>query len=108
MLRPEQEDLLDYCFLAAEGHPNRAPLCLNTVYQMLTAPSMFRPISLSPTRVILYHRLSGKNLICAQTVNISALLTRLHCRLRVGSGATPLTLSHQAPPPFSAQAVQLY
>ena len=90
MLHSRPEDLLDFCFLASEGLPGRAPLCLNTVYQILTAPSLFTsPPSPCPPRVCLYHRQSGKNLLCSQTVNISALLMRLHSRLILGMGAIP-------------------
>ena len=90
MLHIEPKDLLDFCFLASEGLPGRAPLCLNTVYQTLTAPSLFTsPPSPCPPRVCLYHRQSDNHLLCAQTVNIRALLTRLHSRLMLGMGASP-------------------
>jgi hypothetical protein len=92
MQSPRQDDLLDYCILAKEGRPRRAPLDIDAVFQFLVTPLSLDASynSGSGPCTVLFHRETGKYLLCNQITNAGTLAARVHTRLVLGKGAAAL------------------
>ncbi len=101
MRSPRQEDLLDYCILAKEGRPRRAPLDIDAVFQFLVTPLSLDASYNSGNGpcTVLFHRETGKYLLCNQITNAGTLAARVHTRLLLGRGAA--ALRNQPCPVFS-------